>query len=182
MFNFFSIFFKRKPAPKVLEVDDSGAGSLYGGMIILVTDGLNDYYREVSLKIFAIKDKIRRTKSVKQEVAKIVHEGGRKFNANKKETEFHICQGNTFDLTEEALKKDKFKVKRQKIEGRTNLRAEELFAHLLATKYDVKDYDFVHYKKENLRQYELLRKRRDFDHVKVNSNGVEQIKRATVSD
>lgn len=175
--NFFNFLFKRKPIPVNIEVDDSGSGSLYGGIIILVSDGKKDFFREVSLKFFSIKDKAKRINAINTETSKIVKKGLKALNARKNITNITICQGNTFNKTEENLKKCGFKVKRTKIIGRTNDEAEKAFSDLLGEKYGITNYNPKDYKKENLRQYQILRSRRDFKNVKQNVNNIENMKK-----
>lgn len=169
-------FFKKHKAPEIIEVDDSGSGSLYGGMIILVTDGTNDYYKEVPLKLFAINRKTKRMSEIKKNITKIIKTGVKKLHGNKKDAVIRICQGNYFDQSSSQLKKEGYTVKRVQIEGRTNARAEYLFKLLLNEKYGIKNYSPSDYKGENLRQYNILKKRRDFKNVKIHNRGVDEIK------
>ena len=164
-----------KAAPISVEIDDSGYGSLYGGIIILVTDGVNDFYKEVPIKLFAIQSKSKRTESINKEIFNIIKKGLRHLGAKPKKTTISICQGNTFDFAEAKTKALGYSVTRKKIIGRTNLKAERYFKQLLSEKYNIKNYSPKDYKKENLRQYEMLRQRRDFKNVKRNSRGVQDI-------
>jgi len=175
IFKFLSKLFSRKPVPANIEIDDSGSGSLYGGVIILVTDGIINYYGEVPLKLFAIKDKERRNKSIRKEISRIIQAGLDELNARAKKTTVTICQGSIFNKADEDLKKKHYTVNRVKIEGRTNSEAEVLFTKLLSEKYGINNYSPKDYKKENLRQYEILRERRDFKNVKMNVSGVSAI-------
>jgi hypothetical protein len=68
-------------------------------------------------------------------------------------------------------------VVRQKIAGRTNLEAEKLFKQLLKAKYNVANYNPKDYAGENLRQFALLKGRRDFENVKNQSKGVLELKK-----
>lgn len=174
--NILDFLFKKHLAPKIIEVDDSGSGSLYGGMIILVTDGINDYYKEVPLKLFAITRKTKRMSEIKKNISKIIKAGVKKLHGNKKETIIRICRGNYFDQSSDQLKKEGYNIKRIEIEGRTNARAEYLFKLLLNEKYGIKNYSPSDYKGENLRQYNILKKRRDFKNVKIHNKGIDQIK------
>src|SRR3989339_904652 len=175
MINFLKSLFRKKQTPKRIEIDDSGSGALYGGVIILVTDGKNDFYREIPLKIFNIKDKKKRSASVQKNIYKIIRKGIRKLNAKKEATEIFICQGNVFDFAEKELKKQKYIIKRGQIKGRTNDLAEEIFHKLLKEKYNIKTYNHKDYKGENLRQYATLKNRRDFKNVKQSARGVKEI-------
>ncbi len=165
----------KKNAPKFIEIDDSGYGSLYGGIIILVTTGKKDYSEEVPIKHFAITDKNERKDAIYKSFTRIIKSGLKKLNADPNSTIVYICQGNTFDYSSIKLIEAGYLVVRKKIEGRTNNKAEQLFKKLLSDKYKIKNYSPKDYKKESLRQYQLLRTRRDFKNVKRNSRGVKEI-------
>jgi len=171
---FFDFLFN-KNTPEYIEIDDSGSGSLYGGLIILSTDGSNNFSKEIPLKLFSIKDKAKRVLSIKKAISKAVFSEIKALKASKKKTKILICQGNLFDYAEKELKKKKYNVSRVKIEGRTNFEAEKAFKRLLEEKYNIKNYSYEDYKKENIRQYNILKERRDFKNVKVHSKGVDQI-------
>lgn len=160
---------------KIIEVDDSGSGSIYGGILILVTDGKEDFHKEVPLSLFAVSDKGKRSQLIRENICEIIKAGLKKLDGNKNSTQVHLCQGSIFDYAAAAIKRLGYKVKRKKILGRTNERAEELFKELLQDKYDIRNYNPKDYKKENLRQFATLKKRRDFKNVKVNSKGVRNL-------
>lgn len=175
MFEFIKKLFTRPNPPALIEIDDSGAGSLYGGIVIFLTDGKNDFFREIHLKYFAIKNDHKRKQSIRNEILNIIRSGLKKLNARPKTTKLVMCQGNYFDFPTEFLRKKGYDVERKKIMGRTNTFAEEAFNHLLEHKYNIPDYNSKDYRGENLRQYDLLKKRRDFKNVKINSRGVTEI-------
>ncbi|MBI5698900.1 hypothetical protein HZC35_01140 [Candidatus Saganbacteria bacterium] len=164
-------------APKVIEMDDAGSGSLYGGVLILATDGRHDFTSEVPLSAFNVEDKRLRNQKIAESVGQIALLSVRKLRAEKNTTEFHLCQGNILDAAERSLKEAGFKVIRQKIEGRTNLEAEKLFKILLKDKYNVANYNPKDYAGENLRQFALLKHRRDFENVKNQSKGVLELRK-----
>ena len=61
IFKFLSRLFKKKI---VIEADDSGFGSLYGGALIFITNGHQDFSAEVPLEAFNIMDKEDRKKRI----------------------------------------------------------------------------------------------------------------------
>lgn len=164
----------------MIEMDDAGSGSVYGGVLVLATDGRHDFTSEVPLSAFNVEDRKLRNQKIAETIGKIAQEASKNLKADKKTTEFHLCQGNILDAAEKTLKAAGFKVTRQKIEGRTNLEAEKLFKKLLKDKYNVPNYNPKDYAGENLRQFALLKARRDFEHVKNNLAGVEEIKHESV--
>lgn len=164
-------------APKVIEIDDAGSGSLYGGVLLLATDGRHDFSAEVPLSAFNVEDRKLRNQKIAESVGQIAILSAGKLKAEKTITEFHLCQGNILDAAERVLKEAGFNVMRQKIVGRTNQEAERLFKQLLKDKYAVAKYNPKDYAGENLRQFALLKSRRDFENVKNQIKGVLELRK-----
>ncbi|OGC06292.1 hypothetical protein A2526_02010 [candidate division WOR-1 bacterium RIFOXYD2_FULL_36_8] len=175
MIKFLRSLFARGKNPSIIEIDDSGSGSLYGGIMILLNDGENISYGEVSLKTFRIKDKKKRSAVVQKEIFKIIKKGLKNLSASPQKTILKICQGSLFNFSEKELEKKKFTVQRVQIRGETNDKAENLFHKILKDKFNITTKDPKDYKGENLRQFAILKKRRDFKNVKRFVNGVEKI-------
>ena len=171
----FNFFFKKYPAPATVWIDDSGLGSLYGGAIILLTDGENDYYGEIPVKVYWIQDKEERKKKVESEVVKIIKKGLKALHVNKKATEIFTCRGPVFDGPMAKFKKMGYKIARVKIEGRANDEAENVFEKILKERYKIEVKNRKDHRGENIKQYDTLRKRRDFKNVKQSSRGVAEI-------
>ena len=51
-----------------IEIDDSGGSSVFGGFIVLLTNGKNDYWEEVDSKLFQILVKSLRNDEIAREV------------------------------------------------------------------------------------------------------------------
>jgi hypothetical protein len=81
----------------MIEMDDAGSGSLYGGVLILATDGRHDFSSEVPLSTFNVEDKKLRNHKIAESVGQIALLAARKLRAEKNTTEFHLCQGNILD-------------------------------------------------------------------------------------
>ena len=106
---------------------------------------------------------------------KIIKKGLKNLSASPQKTILKICQGSLFNFSEKELEKKKFTVQRVQIRGETNDKAENLFHKILKDKFNITTKDPKDYKGENLRQFAILKKRRDFKNVKRFVNGVEKI-------
>ena len=79
------------------------------------------------------------------------------------------------------FKKKGYKITRIKIEGRANDEAENVFENILKERYKIEVKNRKDHRGENIRQYDTLRKRRDFENVKQSSRGVAEIRATKLS-
>ena len=149
----------------MIEIDDAGAGSFYGGIVIFITDGSNDYWEEINVKFFHNLNTKRRNKEIATEAGKITERGFRKLNIKRTDT-IKVCPGAYLKGVRDYLVRENFKFSQNKIKGRTQNEVESTFKNLLITNYNIQEYHPDNPAIINSYQKSILEQRRDFHNVK----------------
>jgi len=149
-----------------IEIDDSGGSSVFGGFIVLLTNGKNDYWEEVDIKLFQILDKTLRNDEIAREVESITRRGLKALNISKTD-EIHICKSGYLKGARKCLQERGYRFIPDKIIGRTQELVEKRFADLLRTKYRIDRYYCEEYWKNEGYQLKILKQRKDFRNAKT---------------
>jgi len=149
----------------MIEIDDAGTGSYYGGIVIFITDGSKNYSEEIDIKFFHNLKAKARNKEIAIEVGEIVKRGFKQLDV-KRTDKISVCPGASLKGAREYLAREKFEFTREKIIGRTQNEAESTFKNLLMTKYNIPEYYPDNPAKNNVYQKSILEERRDFENVK----------------
>ena len=149
-----------------IEIDDSGGSSVYGGFIVLLTNGENDHWEEVGIKCFQIQDKTLRNDEITKEVESITRRGLKALNISKTD-DIHICKSGYLQGARKCLYERGYHFIQDKIIGRTQELVEKRFADLLRTKYKIDKYYSEEYWKNESYQLKILKQRKDFENAKT---------------
>lgn len=149
-----------------IEIDDSGGSSVYGGFIVLLTNGEKDYWEEVGIKYFQIQDKTLRNDEIAKEVENITRKGLKALNISKTD-DIHICKSGYLKGARKCLLERGYRFFQDKIIGRTQELVEKRFADLLRTKYKIYRYYSEEYWKNESYQLKILKQRKDFKNAKT---------------
>jgi len=112
----------------MIQIDDSGSGSLIGGtgIGILNTDTNEYYFDIIPLKYY--QTELYQKKLYQDYVIEIVKKGFSKLNVTKKDT-IQVCQSYVFDKLRHWLTDNEYNWSNAKIEGPLQYKVEESFTH-----------------------------------------------------
>ena len=123
----------------LIEIDDSGGSSIYGGFIVLLTHGKKDHWEDVGIKCFQIQDKKLRNDEIAKEVESITRRGLKALNISKTD-DIHICKSGYLKGARKCLQESGYPFFQDKIIGKTQELVERRFADLLRAKYRIDKY------------------------------------------